>query len=87
MGLEKWLFDGCNGIDVGVMVTTLVAMENLPPRWQGLNFWSNQTQKTILATVLHTHVVGHRYHDETLTHEAPLPAELNHYSNLFGSSQ
>lgn len=30
MRLEKWLFDGCNGIDVGVMVTTLVAMEELP---------------------------------------------------------
>ena len=27
---EKWLFDGWDGIDVGVMVTALVAIEDLP---------------------------------------------------------
>ena len=30
MRLEKWLFDGWDGIDVGIMVTTLMAMEYLP---------------------------------------------------------
>jgi hypothetical protein len=30
MRLEKWVFDGCNAIDIGVMVTTLVGMEDLP---------------------------------------------------------
>ena len=28
--LEKWLFDGWDGVDVGVMITTLVAIEDLP---------------------------------------------------------
>jgi hypothetical protein len=28
--IATWLFDGWDGIDVGIMVTTLMAMEDLP---------------------------------------------------------
>jgi hypothetical protein len=30
MRLEKWLFDGWDGIDIRVAVKTLLAMEDLP---------------------------------------------------------
>ena len=69
MRLEKWLFDGWDGIDVGVVVKTLLAMEDLPSnKVARVEILEQSNINNILATVRHTHVVGHRYHGETLTH-------------------